>query len=191
MNEKLTKILTELRHRLETLYGPRLVQLILYGSQARGDAEPGSDIDVLVVLAGPVNPFEEIHRTGGIIAALSLEYNEVIICVFVSVEQYEHEQSPLLINVRREGINDWFSLKTKTVLAPREYNIQETREAYQAIAEANRSSLEKLQAYAPARSPMMVPHQLTLLRKAADSLNAAKLLDNMKGGGFEPTGRCE
>jgi len=31
-------ILAELRRRFETLYGDRLARMILYGSQARGDA---------------------------------------------------------------------------------------------------------------------------------------------------------
>ena len=50
MNEKLSEILAELRHYLEAFYSDRLVQIILYGSQARGDAQPDSDIDVLNVL---------------------------------------------------------------------------------------------------------------------------------------------
>jgi uncharacterized protein len=58
MSEKLATILAELRRHLEALYGPRLVHLVLYGSQARGDAEPSSDIDVLVVLQGPVDSGE-------------------------------------------------------------------------------------------------------------------------------------
>jgi predicted nucleotidyltransferase len=102
--ENLNAVLHELRHQLETLYGPRLVQLILYGSQARGDAEPGSDIDILIVLEGPVNPGEEIERTGDITASLSLEHNVVISCVYMSEERFEHERSSLLLNVRREGI---------------------------------------------------------------------------------------
>jgi uncharacterized protein len=52
-----------------------LQHLTLFGSQARGDAEPGSDIDVLVVLKSPANPGEEIKRTGKAIADLSLDYN--------------------------------------------------------------------------------------------------------------------
>jgi predicted nucleotidyltransferase len=104
MDECLHRILEELRCRFEALYGPRLVRLVLFGSQARGDAEPGSDIDVLVVLEGPVRPGVEIERTGQIVAELSLEYDVVIACVFIDREQYEHERSPLMLNVRREGV---------------------------------------------------------------------------------------
>ena len=63
MRETVRSIIKELRHQLEALYGARLVRMVLYGSQARGDAERSSDIDVLVVLQGPVSPGEEIART--------------------------------------------------------------------------------------------------------------------------------
>jgi predicted nucleotidyltransferase len=104
MNEKLQIILTELRRRFRALYGERLVRMVLFGSQARGDAERGSDTDVLVVLKGSVSPGQEISRTSEITADLSLQQNEVISCVFVSDEQFQQEGSPLLINVRREGV---------------------------------------------------------------------------------------
>ncbi len=72
MDEKLRTILTELRRRLEALYGERLVQMVLFGSRARGDAKPDSDVDVLIVLRDRVNPGEEITRTGELTASLSL-----------------------------------------------------------------------------------------------------------------------
>jgi predicted nucleotidyltransferase len=102
--EQLRSLLAELRSRFKALYGPRLVRLMLFGSQARGDAEPGSDIDVLVVLEGPVRPGKEIARTGEITAGMSLENNVVISCTFISADQFEREESPLMINVRREGV---------------------------------------------------------------------------------------
>ena len=104
MPEHLAPILADLRRRLEALYGPRLVRLVLFGSQARGDAEPGSDIDVLVVLEGPVNASEEIERAGNIVADVSLEYDVSVSCAYVSVDRYAVEHSPLLMNIRREGV---------------------------------------------------------------------------------------
>ena len=104
MTTRLRAILSDLRARLEKLYGERLVKLVLYGSQARGDSEPGSDIDVLVVLRGEVRPCEEIERTLEDVTTVSLEYAATVACVFVSDARYRKEQSPLLMNVRREGV---------------------------------------------------------------------------------------
>jgi predicted nucleotidyltransferase len=104
MNEDLDKVLAELRLSLQNLYGPRLARMVLFGSQSRDEAEPGSDIDILVVLRGEVNPGEEIARTSEVVATLSLRYDTVISCLFVSAERYSTEQSPLLLNVRREGV---------------------------------------------------------------------------------------
>ena len=65
MHGTLGAILAQLRAGLEALYGPQLVHLLLYGSQARGEATAESDIDVLVVLQGSVDPGAEIARAGG------------------------------------------------------------------------------------------------------------------------------
>ena len=104
MNQKIQPILPEIRSRFDSFYGLRLINILLYGSHARGDAEAGSDIDILVVLRGPVDPGEEIARTGEIVADLSLRFGEVISCVFMDEDQFLHRNGPLLRNVRREGI---------------------------------------------------------------------------------------
>ena len=103
MNEKIAPILLELKQALSEFYQDRLIDIILFGSQARDDATHESDIDVLVILDGAFNPTKEISRTGDIVAGLSLKHNVVIACLFMSAERYRHEQSPLLLNVRREG----------------------------------------------------------------------------------------
>ena len=104
MNVKLRNIMDELHSSFKELYGERLNRLVLYGSQARGDKDEGSDIDVLVVLKGIVSPCKEIERTLNDVADISLKHTVVISCVFISEKQFENEQSPLLLNVRREGI---------------------------------------------------------------------------------------
>lgn len=101
---ELALILDQLRQQLSQLYGQRLVKVVLYGSQARGDALPDSDVDVLVVLKGSVNPYEEIERTGAIVAGLSLEHNLVISCAYVPETRLIQDTSLFLRNVQREGI---------------------------------------------------------------------------------------
>ncbi|MBU2604043.1 MAG: nucleotidyltransferase domain-containing protein [Actinobacteria bacterium] len=81
-----------------------MVHLVLFGSQARGDAVEGSDIDVLVVLRGEVEPWTEISRTSDIAVEISLRHNVVVSRVFVSLDRYLEERTPLLMNVRREGV---------------------------------------------------------------------------------------
>ena len=47
---------------LERHFGDRLVSVVLFGSRARGEARPGSDIDILVVVRGLPADRLERHR---------------------------------------------------------------------------------------------------------------------------------
>lgn len=104
MNSMLQVIIQRLKKELVVLYGDSLVELTLFGSQARGDQEVESDIDILVVLESMANPGEEIKRTGKIIAALSLDYDVVISCIFMSQADYQNRNTILLHNIRKEGV---------------------------------------------------------------------------------------
>ena len=104
MGNELKQVLQEFRQRLIEIYGGRLVRMVLFGSQARGDASPESDVDVLVVLQGTVWPGEEIVRTGPATAALSLEHGIVLSCTFTSEESFSAVRTPLLAIIRREGV---------------------------------------------------------------------------------------
>lgn len=105
MKQEIQNILSELRHRFSAIYGERIFDMLLFGSQARGDATPESDIDIMVVLKGSVSPGDEIERTGEICAEISLKHDVVISCTFVSAERYTNHRDPLIANVRREGIS--------------------------------------------------------------------------------------
>ena len=102
--QDLPNILTILHREFSTLLGNQLEALYLYGSQARGDAQSDSDIDVLVVINGKFDYAELLARTSETAAALSLENDVVISRVFVSKERFEQEHSPFLLNVRREAV---------------------------------------------------------------------------------------
>ena len=104
MSETLKAILSELKTRFQELYGDRLVEMILYGSQARGDAVVGSDIDVLAILKGDVNPVTELGRVGDITFDLSCRNDTVVSCMFRDEATYNRGLGPYVRNVQREGI---------------------------------------------------------------------------------------
>ena len=55
MDEKVEKILKEIKRYLEEKYGDKIKKVILYGSYARGEATEDSDVDVLVVVDDSLN----------------------------------------------------------------------------------------------------------------------------------------
>lgn len=101
---QLDRILKELRQGLEVLYGDRLKGLYLYGSYARGEAEPGSDIDVAVVLEGDVDIYQEVERTGSITSRLSLQTDTFISLMFVPQEGFEARATAFLMVLGEEGV---------------------------------------------------------------------------------------
>lgn len=101
---ELTDILSRTKLFLASLYQEQLKGVILYGSQARADSEPSSDIDLLVILDCLTSPYEEIDKTGPFIASLSLEFGVVVSRHFISTEKYQTGHTPFLSNIKREGI---------------------------------------------------------------------------------------
>lgn len=100
----LNNLLAELRHELARILSEQFEAVYLFGSRARGEARPDSDIDVLIVVRGELDYGDLIRRTSGAISALSLQYDTVISRSFVSKDRFEREQSPFLLNVRREAV---------------------------------------------------------------------------------------
>jgi uncharacterized protein len=76
----------------------------LFGSQARKEARADSDIDVLIVLRGAVDVSGERRRASEFLARLCLDYEVLITCLWTEEQAWKTRQSPLLLNVRREGI---------------------------------------------------------------------------------------
>ena len=100
----LDALMTEFREGLRQIYGERLARLVLFGSRARDNSRPDSDIDLLVVLHGSVDVNDEIRRVSPLSSRLSLQYDTVISCLYVSERDFENDTSPLMVNIRREGL---------------------------------------------------------------------------------------
>jgi uncharacterized protein len=102
--EQIQALLRKLKTGLVDLYGDQLKAVYLYGSYARGEAHPTSDVDVLIVLSEYQNYGEEIDRTGELVSRLSLEYGLSISRVIIKEVQWQQGTTPLLRNIRAEGI---------------------------------------------------------------------------------------
>jgi predicted nucleotidyltransferase len=104
VQERVRAIVLEYRRRLIELLGDDLDSIVLYGSQARGDATDASDIDVLCIMRKPFNYGDLVLKTSEISAAISLDNDVVISTAFVSRQDYDNRNIPFLMNVRREAV---------------------------------------------------------------------------------------
>ena len=104
MRSNIRPLLKELKRGLIQIYGEQVDRILLYGSRARGDERPDSDIDILIVLKDDFNYGEMLRLSSDLAASLSLENDVVISRTFVSKEHFEKRQTPFLINVRREAV---------------------------------------------------------------------------------------
>jgi predicted nucleotidyltransferase len=85
-------------------YRERLREVRLYGSWARGDAHPESDIDLLVVLDQLDSRWAERRRIEDILWKHSLE-NDVVVSAFpVGEEELEQSSSPLLARISSDAV---------------------------------------------------------------------------------------
>lgn len=91
--------------KLREIYGARLKHLILFGSQARGEARPDSDVDLLVVLEGPIRSYEEAKRTSRVAIRAAAYRDTALSFVHMSEEQFADDRRPLVWSVREDGID--------------------------------------------------------------------------------------
>ena len=88
---------------LRRLYGPRLRRVLLFGSWARGDAHPESDIDLLVVLDRVGSPWDELRTMDEILWRHSSQNGAVIAAIPVAEGALHDAADPLLIRAQAEG----------------------------------------------------------------------------------------
>lgn len=101
VNEDLLK---RIRDRLQTAYPGRFEGLVLYGSAAREEASPESDIDLLVLLKGPVALGKDLEKIIDALYPLQLEVLRPIHASPVDVQVFEAGEFALYRNAKREGI---------------------------------------------------------------------------------------
>lgn len=100
-----TRVSSQLKQALLPLYGNRFSLLVLYGSYARRDFTPDSDLDFMVVLKDrEINAFREIARANTILVDFQLEHGKVFSLTATTEEKLNTMRSGFYHFVRKEGI---------------------------------------------------------------------------------------
>jgi uncharacterized protein len=104
MNAAEQEILQTCKERLAAHYGSRFKGLILYGSMARGTADPESDVDLLVALGDPFDYFVELEVLVDLLYDLQSDSNRYLSVRPASARDVASGRIQLYRNVQQEGI---------------------------------------------------------------------------------------
>ncbi|HEX9512808.1 MAG TPA: nucleotidyltransferase domain-containing protein [Puia sp.] len=99
------QVASEYKASLQNHYGNELVELVLFGSHARGDYHDESDLDFAVILRNPdTRPATEIAETSPIDSRLSLKYGLIVSPLYTSFQKKETSMQGVYQEIRKEGI---------------------------------------------------------------------------------------
>ena len=96
--------LQDIKRRLQQAFGGRLRGVVLYGSEAREEAGAESDVDILVLLQGPIDYGRDLRRSIDATYPVVLEWERPISPDPVDVEQYSAAEWPLYRRAAIEGM---------------------------------------------------------------------------------------
>lgn len=106
-DEKFLRILLEVKEQVVRIFGKKLRHLILFGSYARNEQDPESDIDLMVLAE---ESEEELRANryvlGNVMADLSIKHDKLISVMQVPYKRYKKylDVLPFYQNVTDEGI---------------------------------------------------------------------------------------
>jgi predicted nucleotidyltransferase len=106
-DKRFLAILSEVKEEILKLYGDKLEQLILYGSYARNEQEPESDIDIMIFWDEDEAALRKYRdKIVDIMTNLSLKYDTFISLTKETVSRYNEylDALPYFKNVYNEGI---------------------------------------------------------------------------------------
>ncbi len=98
------QIARDVARDLRRLYGDRLRRVLLFGSWARGDAHPESDIDLLVVLDHVDSVWDELRRMDPVLWRHSFDNDTVVTALPVAEPDVEERKKPVLVRAHAEGL---------------------------------------------------------------------------------------
>jgi uncharacterized protein len=97
-------ILDRFRAAVAETYGTRLDRVVLFGSRARGDAQPDSDYDVAVFLRDMPDRAQELNRLADLATDLLYDAGAVVHAMPYFAGAYG-DRTPLMHEIRKDGID--------------------------------------------------------------------------------------
>ena len=110
MRPEVKGLLQEFQKRIPKLTYLHVRQLILFGSAARGEDQPESDVDVLVLLDEKSQETEEALREAAYQAMWACDFQRLLSLKILSLAEYEDRLAKgysFCRNVEREGVPLW------------------------------------------------------------------------------------
>ncbi len=104
LNENEKTALAEIKRKISSLFLVR--KYILFGSKARGDAAPDSDIDLLIITGRELTHGER-HKISNAITEINLKNDTLFSFITVSEADWDsklYSFYPIHANIEREGI---------------------------------------------------------------------------------------
>ncbi|MFO7606872.1 MAG: nucleotidyltransferase domain-containing protein [Desulfurivibrionaceae bacterium] len=96
-------IIEKCKQTLQEHYGDQFQGLYLYGSMARDQGDESSDIDLLVLLGKPFQPFEELRTIVNLLYPIQMDSDKLISAKPVAADEFRQGKIHLYRVVKREG----------------------------------------------------------------------------------------
>ena len=103
-NHENGKLLNRIKALLQDSFKTRFQGVVLFGSEARGESRPDSDIDILVLLDGPIDWWEDLRTIIDALYDLQLEILRPIRPIPVDITSYLNGKFALYRSARKQGI---------------------------------------------------------------------------------------
>jgi predicted nucleotidyltransferase len=104
MDQKVKRLVDQVKAYLSETYGEGIKKVILYGSHARGEATKDSDVDVLVLIDPSVSPSEVEESLSDLLFDMLMEEGELVSVIVIPEDFFENYNFPFMLNVRKEGV---------------------------------------------------------------------------------------
>jgi len=104
MDQRIVRLIDQIKAHLRETYGDRIKRVILYGSFAWGEVTKDSDVDVLVLTDPTLKRSEVTESLSELLYDMLMEEGELVSVVAIPEDFFENYNFPFTLNVKKEGV---------------------------------------------------------------------------------------